>query len=107
MFVEQYKEQSPSFVHTMAKSNPVLKEKFVIEYSVPNIIIAKDTLNVTTLLNFLRNELNNNQIKLHPLVDTINSQTEAYTDSERFESMAKKYPQMNKLKDSLDLEIEF
>lgn len=106
MFVEQYKEQSPSFVHTLAKSNPVLKEKFVIEYSVPNIIIAKDTLNVTTLLNFLRNELNNNQIKLHPLVNTINRQTEAYTDSERFESMAKKFPQINKLKDTLDLEID-
>ncbi len=107
MFVEQFKDQSPSFVHTMAKSNPVLKEKFVIEYSVPNIIIAKDTLNVTTLLNFLRSELNNNQIKLHPLVDTVNNQTDAYTDSERFESMAKKFPQMNKLKDSLDLEIDF
>ena len=107
MFVEQFKDQSPSFVHTISKGKPVLKEKFVIEYQVPNIIIAKDTLNVTTLLNFLRNELNNNQIKLHPLVDTVNSQTEAYTDSERFESMAKKYPQMNKLKDSLDLEIDF
>jgi len=107
MFVEQYKEQSPSFVHTLAKSNPVLKEKFVIEYTVPHIIIAKDTLNVTTLLNFLRKELNNNQIKLHPVVNTSHNQTEAYTDSERFESLAKKFPQMNKLKDALDLEIDF
>ena len=107
MFVEQYKDQSPSFVHTISKSKPVLKEKFVIEYSVPNIIIAKDTLNVTTLLNFLRSELNNNQISLRPHVDALISQTEAYTDSERFESMAKKFPQMNKLKDTLDLEIDF
>ncbi len=106
-FVEQFKEQSPSFVHTMAKGNPVLKENFVIEYTVPNIIIAKDSLNVATLVTFLRNELNNNQLDLHPIVKASGNQTEAYTDSERFESLAKKYPQMNKLKSSLDLEIEF
>ncbi len=107
LFVEQFKDQSPSFVHTMAKSNPVLKDNFVIEYMVPNIIIAKDTLNVVTLITFLKNELNNNQIELHPLVDSVKNQAEAYTDSERFESLAKKFPQMNKLKNSLDLEIEF
>lgn len=107
LFVEQYKNQSPSFVHTMAKGAPVLKDNFIIEYTVPNIIIAKDSLNVATLLSFLKDELNNNQIELHPLVDQVKSETEAYTDSERFESLAKKFPQMNKLKNSLDLEIEF
>ncbi|MBE0651821.1 MAG: DNA polymerase III subunit gamma/tau [Bacteroidales bacterium] len=107
LFVEQFKDQSPSFAHTMAKSNPVIKEKFVIEYTVPNIIIAKDSLNVATLLTFLKNELNNNQLELRPIVQASSNQTEAYTDSARFESLAEKYPEMNKLKNSLDLEIEF
>jgi len=58
----------------------VLKDEFVVEYKVDNSIIAKDVLNVTALLKFLKTELNNNQITLTPTFPEKNEQKTAYTD---------------------------
>jgi DNA polymerase-3 subunit gamma/tau len=106
-FVERYKQRSPSFVLTLSKGHPVLKDDFQIEYHVPNIIIKEDKLNVNVLLDFLKKELNNNQITLKAIVDTNGVEREAYTDRERFEKLAKDHPVLNKLKDELDLEFGF
>ena len=106
-FVKNYKAQSPSFVLTLAKGNPELQENFKIEYHVPNSIIKDDKLNVNILLDYLKRELNNNQITLEGVVDSHTRQKEAYTDRERFEVLAKKHPQLNRLKDKLDLGLEF
>lgn len=106
-FVKNYKEQSPSFVFTLSKGHPVLKENFKIEYHVPNIIIKDDKLNINILLDYLKKELNNNQITLEAIVDTHTRQKEAYTDRERFEKLSKEYPKLNRLKNELDLELGF
>jgi len=106
-FVESYKTKSPSFSNAIAKYEPVLKEDFVIEYKVDNILIAKDVLNVTSLLEFLKRELNNNQITLKPVLPDKKEVKLAYTDREKFEEMAKKYPGIIKLKEQLNLELEF
>jgi DNA polymerase-3 subunit gamma/tau len=106
-FVENYKKQSPSFVLTLAKGHPVLKENFTIEYEVPNLIVKEDKLNVSVLLNFLKNELNNNQIVLQPKVMESGTAREAYTDRERFEKLSEEYPKVKKLKDKLNLELDF
>ena len=106
-FVKDYKTRSPSFVLTLAKGNPKLQENFKIEYHVPNSIIKDDKLNVNILLDYLKRELNNNQITLEGVVDSHARQKEAYTDRERFDVLAKKYPKLNRLKDELDLELEF
>ena len=106
-FVKNYKLQSPSFVLTLAKGNPELQENFKIEYHVPNSIIKDDKLNVNILLDYLKKELNNNQITLEGVVDSHARQKEAYTDRERFDVLAKKHPQLNQLKDKLDMELEF
>jgi len=106
-FVKNYKAQSPSFVLTLAKGNPELRENFKIEYHVPNSIIKDDKLNVNILLDYLKRELNNNQITLEGIVDSHARQKEAYTDRERFDVLAKKNPKLNRLKDELDLELEF
>ncbi len=106
-FVENYKAKSPSFVLTLSKGRPVLKENFKIEFHVPNSIIKDDKLNINTLLDYLKKELNNNQITLDALVDTHARHTEAYTDRERFEKLSGEYPKLNRLKNELDLELGF
>ncbi len=106
-FVKNFKERSPSFVLTLSKGHPVLKENFKIEYHVPNSIIKDDKLNVNILLDYLKKELNNNQITLDAIVDTHTQQKEAYTDRERFEELSKEYPKLNRLKNELDLEFGF
>lgn len=106
-FVENFKEKSPNFVLTLSKGHPVLKENFNIEYHVPNIIIKDDKLNVNILLDYLKKELNNNQITLEAIVDPHEQQNEAYTDRERFEKLSKEYPKLTKLKNELDMELEF
>ena len=72
-----------------------------------NILIAKDVLNITALLGFLKTELNNNQIKLKPVLPDKSEKRMAYTDREKFEEMAKKYPELINLRDQLNLELEF
>jgi DNA polymerase-3 subunit gamma/tau len=105
-FIEGYQKKSPSFANAIAKYDPVLREHFKIEYKVDNILIAKDVLNVTSLLEFLKKELKNNQIKLQAVLPEKSEKKTAYTDRERFEEMAKKYPGIVKLKDQLNLELE-
>ncbi len=106
-FVENYKSRSPSFAFTLSKAKPLLKENFQIEYHVPNIVIKEDKLNVNVLLDYLKKELNNNQITLKAIVDTQTQATEAYTDRERFEKLTKDYPALRQMKDKLDLEFGF
>jgi len=106
-FVKNFKERSPSFVLTLSKGQPILKEDFKIEYHVPNSIIKHDKLNVNILLDYLKKELNNNQITLDAIVDTHTQKKEAYTDRERFEELSKEYPKLNRLKNELDLEFGF
>ncbi len=107
IFTESYKSKSPSFSNAIAKYKPVLKKNFEIEYQVDNIIIARDILNVTSLLEFLKKELNNNQITLKPVLPDKKETKVAYTDREKFEEMSKKYPDLIKLKEQLNLELDF
>ncbi len=106
-FTTSYQSKSPSFANAVAKYKPVLKDNFVVEYKVDNSIIAKDVLNVTALLKYLKTELNNNQITLTPTFPEKNEQKTAYTDREKFDEMAKKYPEIIKLREQLDLELGF
>ncbi|MCB2208110.1 MAG: DNA polymerase III subunit gamma/tau [Bacteroidetes bacterium] len=106
-FIDSYQNKAPSFANALAKYPPQLKENFVIEYTVDNQIVAGDLLNITSMLEFLKKELNNNQITLKPVVAEKSSQKVAYTDREKFEEMAKKYPGLIDLKEQLNLELDF
>jgi DNA polymerase III subunit gamma/tau len=106
-FVDSYKSKSPSFSNAIGKYEPRLQKDFEIEYKVDNILIAKDVLNVTSLLEYLKRELKNNQIRLKPILPDKKETKVAYTDREKFEELAKKYPGIIKLKEQLNLELEF
>jgi len=106
-FYEFYHKKAPSFTNAIAKYSPVLKENFEIEYKVDNILIAKDTLNVLALKDFLIKELDNTNINLNPILPPKDDKKVAYTDREKFDELAQKYPGVKKLKEQLNLEIEF
>ena len=106
-FIEAYTTTAPSFANALAKYKPVLKENFVIEFKVDNILIAQDKINVAAMLEYLKKELNNNQIRLSPVVADKAKHKTAYTDREKFEEMVKKYPGLADLKEQLNLELDF
>lgn len=106
-FINFYKVKAPSFASAIAKYQPELKDNFIIEYKVANKLIANDALNVASMLEYLKKELNNNQITLKPVIVEKTSQKVAYTDHEKYEEMAKKYPGLIDLKERLNLELDF
>jgi DNA polymerase-3 subunit gamma/tau len=106
-FYSFYHQKAPSFANAIAKYKPVLEENFQIEYKVDNILIAKDTLNVLALHDFLKKELDNSTLTLNAVLPPKEEKKVAYTDSEKFNEMVEKYPDLKKLKEQLNLEIEF
>ena len=106
-FINFYKVKAPSFASAIAKYKPELKDNFVIEYKVANKLIANDVLNVASMLEYLKKELNNNQITLKPVIVEKTSKKVAYTDREKYEEMAEKYPGLVDLKERLNLELDF
>lgn len=106
-FYSFYLAKAPSFTNAIAKYPPVLKNDFEIEYKVDNILISQDTINVLALSDFLKKELDNTNIKLSAVIPPRDSKKMAYTDKEKFDELAEKFPGLNKLKDQLNLEIDF
>jgi len=105
-FAKDYKAKSPTFGSAIEKYKPELAEQFKIRMKVDNMIIAKDVLNMAALLEFLKRELNNNQITIEPILPDKKERKVVLTDREKFEAMAKKYPGIKQLKDQLNLELD-
>jgi len=106
-FYQFYHQTAPSFANAIAKYSPVLKENFEIEYKVDNSLIAQDTLNVLALQDFLKKGLDNTNIKLTAILPPKEEKKVAYTDREKFDELAQKYPGVKTLKEQLNLEIDF
>jgi len=104
-FVIGYQSKSPSYASAIGKYTPKLTDDFVIEYMVDNHIMAKDLLHQTSLLEFIKRELRNNQIKLKAIVPEVDEVKKAYFDNEKFDELAKDYPGIVKLKDQLGLDF--
>ena len=105
-FATGYKAKSPTFGSAIEKYKPELAEQFKIRMKVDNMIIAKDVLNMAALLEFLKRELNNNQITIEPILPGKKERKVVLTDREKFEAMAQKYPGIKQLKDQLNLELD-
>ena len=106
-YIESITENNPNFSSAIAKYDPVLKDDFNIEFKVDNKLVVGNNINILNLQGYLKKELNNFKINLVPVLAQKEDNKAAYTDSEKFEKMAKKNPELKNLKDQLDLEIEF
>jgi DNA polymerase-3 subunit gamma/tau len=104
---EKYKSDKNLF-STLTKQKPSKKENFVVEYVVDNKIQKKEI--EERLIEFLpvfREKLNNYQIQVSIVVPEQPKNDKPYTPQEKFKKMAEKNPALQKLKDQLDLEIDF
>lgn len=59
------------------------------------------------LLEYLRNELENDHISLKPVVMQQNDKKMIYTNKEKLDHLVEKNPQLKNLKDNLGLDIDF
>jgi len=98
----------PHLATTLSSSDPILKEGWGIEFEVDNRILEEE-LNQKRgeLLEFLKRTLDNYQITLQTRIQENHIELKPYTDKEKFEKMAAKNPALNKLKEQLDLDIEY
>ncbi len=106
--VQQLQNKLSSFAYTaLTKSNPVLKENFLIELEIDNES-AEKALDVEKLdfLEVLRKELMNTEIQLTTVINYVADIKKLYTQREKFMHMAEKNPSINKLRQQLDLEID-
>lgn len=55
----------------------------------------------------LRTQFNNGKIKLVTKVEKFEEKKLIYTNSEKFDYLAEKYPELRKMKQKLDLDTDF
>ena len=98
----------PHLYSTLRKSRPVIKENFIIEFSLDNKLLEDELgQKKTELLEYLRKGLDNYKIQLQTKVSESLKDLKPYTDKEKFEKMAEKNPALRTLKEEVDLEIEY
>ena len=59
------------------------------------------------LLTYLRDQLQNRSIQLETEVEKIENKKMIYTNTEKFDYLAEKYPDLKELKKRLDLDTDF
>jgi len=87
---------------------PLLKEAANIEFTVTNKTqeeVIND--NKTNFLDYLRKELNNYSIQLELKMTTLEEKANLYTATDRYKFLLEKNPQLEKLRQTFDLDLEF
>ncbi len=107
-FTESIAKQYPNFYSTLKKRKPVLKEEFVVELVIDNKVQEMEIKErKPELLEFLRNELRNSFIQVETRIAENQDDTTPYLPDEKFLAMAKKNPHLKKLKDKLELDLDY
>lgn len=90
------------------RKKPVLRDNSVLELVITNgveINILKKM--EEDLLRFLRTELNNGQISIKHIIAVEETKEKLYTDTDKFNDMAKRNPVLLELKNRLGLDTEY
>jgi len=100
------KKGERSIAAILAADKPILKENFLIEFTLPNKLM-EDQLKQgkPKLMKHLRESLNNYGISLEVLVNETVEKKFAYTPQEKYEKLKEKNPLIQKLKDSFQLDL--
>jgi len=100
--------QLPNLYVTLTCRNPILNEDNSIVITVENKIQEGEIFNNRPeLIRYLREKLRNTSISIVTLIsDKPVEDRKPYTDAEKFEAMERNAPDIRKLKDQLNLDIE-
>lgn len=106
-YTESIAKQYPNFYSILSTRKPQLKEDFMLELIIDNKA-QQLTMNDRKgdLVEFLRNELQNQKVQLSVILEESESAARAFTPDEKFKVMAEKMPALKTLKDNLELELE-
>ena len=107
-FAEMIRKEKLRMSNTLKASNPVIKDDFVIEIEMSNSV-QEDDFNLmikADLSNFLRQELKNDNIKIVTFVPETNKEKTLYTDEDKYKYLSEKNPNINNLKQRLNLDFE-
>ena len=108
-FSHQLKEKGRQGLYvTLTKRKPVLKENFILEFTIDNEIqkieLEEERSN---LLSFIRTELNNYGIQLKVLLSQEDNSVKHLSSKDKFMKMAEKNPALHDLREKLNLDIEY
>ena len=96
----------PRLVSALQKASPVLKEEAVISFPMENEMQKAWMENNETVLDFLRDTLQNDNIRLDVTVDAESVKVAApYTHDEKFRFLVEQYPAVAQLKQNMKLDI--
>lgn len=92
----------------LLSKRPVLVNGSSIEFTINNKAL-EESMNEDKMnfLGFLRKELNNYSIQLNLIMTLAEDKTNLYTATDRYKHLAEKNPNINKLRQAFDLDVEF
>lgn len=100
--------EKPGILSSLTKHAPVLKENHTIELKLDGQHQLEQLQeNRGTLIEAIRKDLNNFAIRLETPVEEVIAVKKAYTPKEIYQSMVKENPNLQKLRDELDLDLDF
>ena len=107
-FAEKLKKEGREREFNTLSQEVVFHEDLTINLTLPNSFQTKTIEDLQQeLLTYLRTKLNNSKINLTTEVEKIESKKLIYTNSEKFDYLADKYPNLKELKSRLDLDTDF
>ena len=108
-YTQQVKQKrKESLYATLTGNKPELRDDFLIQLTIDNKVqeevIRKDK---TSLMQFLKKELKNDDIHLETVIINTPENKKLYTSMEKYQHLVAKNPNLQKLKQQLDLEIDY
>ncbi|MCX6282501.1 MAG: DNA polymerase III subunit gamma/tau, partial [Bacteroidetes bacterium] len=102
------KTDMPHLYNSLVHCTPILRENWNIEITLENKLLENELFQKKgEMLGFLSSRLDNYKLQLTSKVEENSRELKPYTDKDKFDKMAAKNPSLLKLKEDLDLEIEY
>ncbi len=107
-FAERLKKEGRDREYNTLNQQVEYHENLTINLTLPNSFQALTIEGLQQeLLTTLRTNLNNKDIQLITEVEKVENKKMIYTNSEKFEYLAEKYPNLRELRKRLDLDTDF